>query len=213
MVAPADPSAPGIVTTIQATTSNALEATGGYLASAQGALTSNVPQETKQGVAEALDDAKVNTIEAVTTAAATVKSASYEPSQTASNVQIAVQPHIDIAKQTAFNTITPATQPATTTNGASTQAQDTKAAVDQYATAARKTAEEYTTKAQETGAARAESIQQGTQPLMDKAKGVLNSQREPVTPVGLPAEGIEGVLKYGEDKSESAKQTPKDKAG
>ena len=207
MVAPADPSAPGIVNTLQATTSNALEATGGYLASAQAALTSNVPQETKQDVAEALDNVKATTIEATTTAAATLKSALYKPSQTASDAQAAVQPHVDAAKQTASNQINSAAQTAaTTSDAASAQVQDTKAAVSGSTTAASKAAQGYTAKTQETGAARAESIQQGAQPLVDKAKGVLNPQQGPVTPIGLPAEGVEGVLKYGEDKSESAKQ-------
>ena len=181
-----------------------MEATGGYLASAQAALTSNVPQETKQGVAETLDNTKVSTIEAATAAAATAKSALYEPSQTASNAQPGAQPHVDAARQTASNLIGSAIQTASTTsNAASTHAQ---AAVSGYTTAASKIAQEHTSKAQETGSARAKPIQQKGQPLVDHVKGVLIPQQEPVTPVGLPAEGIEGVLKYGEDKSESAKE-------
>jgi len=207
MVAPADPYAPGIITTLQTTTSNALEATGGYLASAQAALTSNVPQETKQGVTEALDNAKVSAIEAATTAAATAKSALHEPSQTVSNAQAAAQPHVDTAKNTASNLVNSATRTAaTTSNSASTKAQDTKAAVSGYTTAASNTVQEYTPKVQETGSAHAKSIPQERQSLVDQAKGVLNPQQEPVTPIGLPSEGIEGVLKYGEDKSDSAKQ-------
>src|SRR5260370_27718322 len=129
MVAPANPSAPGIVTTIQTTTSNALGATGGYLASAQAALASDDSQETKQGVAEALENAKVNAIDTTTTAAATMKSALYEPSRTASNAQTAVQPHLEAAKQTASDLVnlinSSAPKTATTSDGT---LQDTKAA-------------------------------------------------------------------------------------
>jgi hypothetical protein len=213
MVAPADPSVPGIVSTLQATASNALEATGGYLASAQAALTSEVLQETKQGVAGALDNVKINTIDAATASITTAGSVVHDPSQAASNAQAMVQPHVDTAhvdaaKQSASNLINSATQTAaTTSNPASTQTQDVKATGSGYTTAAASTAEQpYIPKVQENGSAHAQSIQQEAQPLVDRAKGVANSQQGLVTPVGLPTEGIEGVLKYGEDKSDSAKQ-------
>lgn len=196
MVAPADPSVPGIVATLQATTSNALEAAGGYLASTQAALTSQAPQEKKQGVTEVLDDAKISTTGTTDTTDNVVVSAQSaasepsqaEPSQAASNAntKTVVQPHVEAAKQTASSLINSAAQTAATTlNVASTQTQGTKAAISGYTTAATEAAQAYTPKPQE---------------------GVHNSQQGPVTPVSLPAEGIEGVLMYGEDKSNSAKQ-------
>jgi hypothetical protein len=192
MVAPAGHSAPGIVTTLQATTSNALEATGGYLASAQAVLTSKVPQETTKG---SLDNGKISTTDTATapaTSAQSAQAAAHDPFQAASNTKDAVQPHVNAAKQTASSLINSATQTAaTTSNAVSTQTQDTKAAVSGYATAATKAAQAHTSKPQDADSA---------QPLVDQAKG------GPATPVGLPAEGIEGVLTYGEDNSGSAKQ-------
>lgn len=198
MVAPAEPSAPGIVATLQTTASNALEATGGYLASAQAALTSNVPQEKKemkQDAAEAPDNANVSTVDAATAATATARS---EASQAASNARAAFQPRGDVAKQTTSNPFNSATQTVVTpSNVPSTHARDTKAAVNGHTT---KAAQEYAPNAQETGATHAEAIQQ--EALAEKEKGALNSQQGAVTPVDLPGEGIEGVLKYGEVKSE-----------
>lgn len=180
-----------------------MEATGGYLASAQAALTSEVPQESN---AEALDDAKNSTAASATAPAITTKkSATNQPSQAASNTQAAIQPHFDAAQKTASNLLNSATQTAATISKASsTQIQDTKAAASGYTTAATKAAQAYTSKPQEAHSAHAQSIQQGAQPLMGP-KGVLNSRQDPLTPVGLPAEGIEGVLTYGEDKSHSTK--------
>ena len=208
MVAPVDPSAPGIVTTLQATTSNALEVTGGYLASAQAALAPEVAHETKQVVTQSLDNAKASAIGATTTATTTAKSTVHEPSlMTASSAQAAVQPHVDAAKQTASNWINSATQTAATIfNAASTQTQDINVPLSEYTTATSKTAQAHTPNVQETGSAHSQSIQQEAQPLVDQAKGGLNSPQGPVTPVGLPTEGIEGVLKYGEDKPDLAKQ-------
>lgn len=189
MVAPADPSVPGIVATLQATTSNALEAAGGYLASTQAALTSQAPQEKKQGITEVLDDAKISTTDTTGTVVVAAQSAG-EPSQAASNAntntKAGVQPHVEAAKQSASSLINSAAQTAATTlNAASTQTQGTKAAISGYTTAATEAAQAYTSKPQE---------------------GVHNPQQGPETPVSLPAEGIEGVLTYGEDKSNSAKQ-------
>ena len=97
------------------------------------------------------------------------------------------QPHVDAARQT------------------DTRDTDTKPALSAYTTAASKTMQEHTSKAQETGSALAKSVQQeGQQP--DQMKGTLDLPQGPATPVGLPAEGIEGVLKYGEEKSGSTKQ-------
>ena len=204
--APADPHAPGIVTTLQATTSNALEATGGYLASAQAALTSEVPQESKHASAEALDNAKNSTAASATAPGITARKSATttnKPSQALSNTQAAIQPHIDAAQETASSLFNSATQTAATISKASsTQIQDTKAAASGYTTAATKAAQAYTSKPQEAHSAHAQSIQQGAQPPV-RPKGVLNSRQDPVTPVGLPAEGIEGVLTYGEDKSHS----------
>jgi len=183
-----------------------LEATGGYLASAQAALTTEVPQETTHSIAEALDNAKNSTAATVTAPATTEKkSPANEPSQAVSNTQAAIQPHIDAAQKTASSLYNSATQTAATISKASsTQVQDTKAAASGHTTAATKAAQAYTSKPQEANSAHAQSIQQGAQPLMGP-KGVLNSRQEPVTPVGLPAEGVEGVLTYGEDKSHSKK--------